>query len=156
MKESDKAKASFTSHHGFYQFILMPFGLKNAPATFLRFIDTIPSLIRWQATLFYVDDIIIFLQTGRQYNEQTIHVVNLLRAADVIFEVEEVCFFINKIDYFGHVIHPALLEVATYTADPIGDLELPTVQTELRWFMGFSMSSVSFYRILFASRRRSL
>ena len=38
----------------------MPFGLKNAPVTYQQVIDTILTTVRWQFTLLYLDDIIVF------------------------------------------------------------------------------------------------
>jgi len=41
----------------------MPFGLKNAPATFQRALDIILSGVKWQSCLVYLDDVIIYSKT---------------------------------------------------------------------------------------------
>ena len=61
MAEQDKTKTAFTTHHGLYQFTRMPFGLKNAPATFQRVMDIIMATVLWKFALVYIDDIIICL-----------------------------------------------------------------------------------------------
>jgi hypothetical protein len=55
----DRAKTTFTSHEGFYRFLRMPFGLRNAPATFQRFVDITLAGLTWKICLVYLDDIII-------------------------------------------------------------------------------------------------
>jgi Reverse transcriptase (RNA-dependent DNA polymerase) len=56
----DKEKTIYTSHEGFYGFRRMPFGLKNGPATFQRFVDITLAGLTWKACLVYMDDIIVY------------------------------------------------------------------------------------------------
>jgi hypothetical protein len=42
----DRDKTTFNSHSGIYRFIRLPFGLRNAPATFQRAIDIILSGVK--------------------------------------------------------------------------------------------------------------
>lgn len=59
----DKAARDFTtfrSHCGLYRILRMPFGLKNVPVTFQRFMKNIPSNLRCQVYLVYLDDKINF------------------------------------------------------------------------------------------------
>lgn len=63
IRPDHRPNTSFTSHFGLYQFLRMPFGLKNAPATFQRLMDRILGSVRWQFALVYLDDVIIFSRT---------------------------------------------------------------------------------------------
>jgi hypothetical protein len=56
----DKEKTTFTSREGLYRFRRMPFGLKNAPATFQRFVDITLAGLTWKVCLAYWDDIIMY------------------------------------------------------------------------------------------------
>eukprot|EP00171_Calliarthron_tuberculosum_P007721 IDg7721t1 len=55
-------KTAFTCHKGLFEFVRMPFGLMNAPATFRRAPDIILAGYKWQTCLVYLDDVIVFLQ----------------------------------------------------------------------------------------------
>ena len=57
---TDREKTAFVTHHGLFQYTRMPFGLRNAPATFQRPIDIVLSSVKWQFALVYLDDIAIF------------------------------------------------------------------------------------------------
>lgn len=58
--EADKDKTCFTTHSGTYRYKRMPFGLRNASATFQRALDIVLSGVRWHSCLVYLDDVIVF------------------------------------------------------------------------------------------------
>jgi hypothetical protein len=62
---ADREKTTFTSHFGMYQYLRLPFGLRNALATFQRTLDIILSGIRWKTCLVYLDDVIVFPPIAR-------------------------------------------------------------------------------------------
>lgn len=60
MKESDIPKTAFSTLNGKYEFLRLPFGLKNAPAIFQRMIDDILREHIGKVCYVYIDDIIVF------------------------------------------------------------------------------------------------
>jgi len=60
MHESDAPKIAFSTPYGHYQFKRMPFGLKNAPATFQRLMDQILSGLQETELFIYLDDIVLY------------------------------------------------------------------------------------------------
>lgn len=56
----DIAKTAFTVEHGRYEYTRMPFGLKNAPATFQRVMDNVLKDLQNKICLVYMDDIIVY------------------------------------------------------------------------------------------------
>ena len=67
MHQNDADKTAFRTCDGLYQFTVMPFGLKNAPATFQRLMDTVLSGLKWKGLLVYMDDIIIYSATPQEH-----------------------------------------------------------------------------------------
>ncbi|CDF37529.1 unnamed protein product [Chondrus crispus] len=61
------ATTTFASHCGLYRFLRMPFGLKNAPATFQRAVDIILSRVKWETALVYLYDVIIYSKTVTEH-----------------------------------------------------------------------------------------
>lgn len=60
MKPSDTVKTAFSTLNGKYEFLRLPFGLKNAPAFFQRMINDVPREHIGKICYVYIDDIIVF------------------------------------------------------------------------------------------------
>lgn len=60
MHPNSVAKTAFTVEKGLYEYIHMQFGLKNAPATFMRIMDFVLRDVQEKCYLLYVDDVIVF------------------------------------------------------------------------------------------------
>lgn len=67
IEKNDKDKTTFTSHHGLYQFVKMPFELFNAPGTFRCTMNVNLSSAKWQFVLVYFDAIVIFSKIPLQH-----------------------------------------------------------------------------------------
>lgn len=114
----------------------MPFGLRNAPATFQRAHDIILSGVRWQICLVYLDDVIVFSRSISDHIAHLDHVLGLLRAAGVSLKLKKCHFFQERVDYLGHVITPGKLSVAKSGAAAFRDCTFPKTLTQPRSFLG--------------------
>jgi Reverse transcriptase (RNA-dependent DNA polymerase) len=74
----DLDKTTFTSHYGIYRFLRLPFGLRNAPATFQRAIDIILSGVKWKTCLVYLDDVIVFSSSRQAHLQHVNEALTLL------------------------------------------------------------------------------
>ena len=104
MHSSDIAKTTFRTHHGHYEFKVMPFGLCNAPSTFQATMNMLfrPFLRRF--LIIFFDDILIYSIT---FND---HVLHLQQAFQVLLDHQFVlklskCTFAQpQVEYLGHVV----------------------------------------------------
>ena len=67
MEEEDKEKTAFISHNGLYEFTVMPFELKGAPATFQCLINIVYSGLAWTILLVYLDNTTVYADTFDQH-----------------------------------------------------------------------------------------
>ncbi|KAI8116924.1 Retrovirus-related Pol polyprotein from transposon 17.6 [Lucilia cuprina] len=88
MNEEDKLKTAFTTPFGIYVFNRMPFGLKNAPATFQRVIDKIKSSLPSVLILAYLDDIIICSKNFDSHLSDLDLTLNKLKTIEKIYLIE--------------------------------------------------------------------
>jgi transposase InsO family protein len=136
LHESDRDKTTFCSHAGTFRFLRMPFGLRNAPATFQRAIDIILSGLKWRTCLVYLDDIIIYSTSREDHYRHVDEVLTTLGRAGLSLKLKKCHFFQEAVDYLGHVIRPGRLEVAEKNTVALKEAKLPKTQTELKSFLG--------------------
>jgi len=60
IRPKDRKKTAFSIGSGFWQFVIMPFGSCNAPATFERLMEKVLHRVLHKICLVYLDDVIIF------------------------------------------------------------------------------------------------
>ena len=71
MHEKDRARTAFTTPFGLYEYLRMPFGLCNAPATFQRLMQATMSDLAFQIVLIYLDDLLVFSPTTSEPLDET-------------------------------------------------------------------------------------
>jgi hypothetical protein len=106
VRPEDREKTTFTSHEGLYWFLRMPFGLRNAPATFQRFVNITLSGLTWKNCLVYLDDIIVFSKTPAENMAHLDAVLHRPYRAGLAHNLNKCHFFKKTVDYLGHVIRP--------------------------------------------------
>jgi len=75
MNEKNKNKTAFFTLYGHYEFNRMPFGLKNAPATFQRLMNAILIGMQGIRYLVYLDDIVIYGSSLQEHNKRLTEVL---------------------------------------------------------------------------------
>ena len=76
-----REKTAFCTHLGLYEWLVMPFGLCNAPATFERLMERVLAGLVWHGVLVYIDDIIVYDRTWEGSLEKLARVLDRLRRA---------------------------------------------------------------------------
>uniref|UniRef100_A0A8R7UE97 Reverse transcriptase domain-containing protein n=1 Tax=Triticum urartu TaxID=4572 RepID=A0A8R7UE97_TRIUA len=138
MREEDKAKTAFKTHHRHFQFRVMPFGLTNAPATFQCLRNAIFSKYVRKFVIIFLNDILVFSETMEEHTEHLRIVFELLRAHQLFVKESKCSFACDHIDYLGHVISKE--GVATDKDKTLAKEQWPTPTnaTELRGFLGLT------------------
>lgn len=85
----DHDKTTFVCRNGVYHFKRMPSGLINAPASFERAIDTIPSQQKWKTCLVYLHDIIVFSNTVKEHFLHVKQILRKIQKASVILKIRK-------------------------------------------------------------------
>ena len=122
MAEKDMDKTAFVTHLGTFRYKRMPFGLRNAPATFQRALDIILSGVRWQVCLVYIDDVIVFSKDVESHFVHLDQIMTLLRDAGITLKLKKCEFFKDRVTYLGHVVSPGKLSVADENKTPFATL----------------------------------
>ncbi|KMQ91307.1 enzymatic polyprotein endonuclease reverse [Lasius niger] len=104
MEESDKSKTAFSTPYGHYKYNRMSFGLKNAPATFQRLMNSILTGMQGIKCLVYLDDIVIYGASLQEHNKRLIEVLRRLRENNLKLQPEKCEFLRKEVTYLEHII----------------------------------------------------
>ena len=97
-------KSAFITQDGLYEFLRMPYGLKNAPAHFTRLMNRVLSGLIWKICLVYLDDIIIWGRTPQEHLRNLKSVFERLRKAGLTLRPDKCSFMSPQVRYLGHLI----------------------------------------------------
>ncbi|KII64797.1 hypothetical protein RF11_03402 [Thelohanellus kitauei] len=99
--ENDFHKTAFTTPLGFYEFLVMPFGLKNTPSSFQQTMESLFSELLHKNLLIYLDDIVVFSEDLETHIEEIIHVFSILRSANLKLRQDKCELFKKELKYLG-------------------------------------------------------
>ncbi|MCO5604888.1 hypothetical protein L7F22_059062 [Adiantum nelumboides] len=99
----DVHKTAFRTTFGLYEFLVMPFDLTNAPASFNRMMDRIFRPYRKFTGVFF-DDILVFSETEEEHKKHLDIVFQELRKNELHINAKKSEFFLNEIHYLGHIV----------------------------------------------------
>jgi hypothetical protein len=140
MREEDIPKTAFICKQGLYEYTRMPFGLKNAPGTFQRYMNTVFAGHKHIAV--YFDDILVFSETAEQHITDIETALSILHEHGLRAKPSKCKFACACISYLGHVIDANGVHVDPEKVSGIAKYPVPTRVNELRSFLGL----IGYYR----------
>jgi len=104
VNEDDISKTAFRTHHGHFEFMVMPFGLSNAPSTFQALMNMVLKPFMRRCVLVFFDDILIYSSSWMEHLQQLRAVLDTLHAHQVQVKCSKCTFAAPIVDYLGHMI----------------------------------------------------
>ena len=100
----DRAKTAFSTLDGHFEYQRMPMGIKNAPATFQRLMDTVLTGILGTEAFVYLDDVVIYSGTLEEHDVKARRLFKRLREANWKLQPDKYDFLCPDVAYLGHII----------------------------------------------------
>ena len=97
-------KTTFRTRSRRYEFVVVPFGLTNAPTTFMCLMNNVFSRYLDKFVLVFLDDILIYFKNEEEYEEHLILTLKLLRDHKFYSKLSKCDFYKYRIHYLGHII----------------------------------------------------
>lgn len=136
LAKKDIPKTAFNTENGHFEFLRMPFGLKNAPATFQRIMENILRGIQNEKCLIYLDDIIIFSTSLQEHISRLREVFNRLRKANFKVQLNKSEFLRKEVAYLGHIVTPDGVKPNPDKIQAIKNFPLPKTEKQIKGFLG--------------------
>lgn len=142
IREGDEWKTAFRTRYGHFEYLVLPFGLVNAPATFQTYINNALAGLVDTICIVYLDDILIFSEKPEDHQQHVRSVLERLQQARLFANPEKCEFHTNEVQFLGFVVSPQGIRMEEERVAAITTWKEPATVKELLVFLGFT----GFYR----------
>ena len=104
MAEGEEWKTAFRTRYGLYEYLVLPFGLVNAPSSFQHYINEALHEYLDVFCTAYIDDILIYSNTRKEHTQHVRKVLERLQAAGLQVNIEKCEFIVTEVKYLGLII----------------------------------------------------
>ena len=132
LSERAKEISAFATPYGLYQYKVMPFGMKNAPATFQRLINRLIADI--DGCEAYIDDVIIYSNTWETHLEIMRKFLQRLREASLTINL----IGCGHVTYLGHIVGQGKVKPISAEIEAISAFPQPSTKKQVMRFLGMA------------------
>lgn len=135
-------KTAFTVNNGHYEYVRMPFGLRNAPSTFQRVMDNVLREHLHRICFVYMDDIVIFSKSLQEHMTHIKSIFSKLREFNLKVQLDKSEFACKSVAFLGHIITDKGIKPNPSKIEAIQKFPIPKNIKEIKSFLGL----VGYYR----------
>jgi hypothetical protein len=138
IKPCDIPKTAFSTRYGLYEYLVMSFGLTNAPAYFMYLMNSVfmPELDKFLVV--FIDDILIYSKTEEDHTNHLRIVLQRLRDHHLYAKFLKCEFWLKSVKFLGHTISSEGISVDPTKVQEVMDWKPPTSVHQIRSFLGLT------------------
>jgi hypothetical protein len=138
IRASDILKTAFSTRYGLYEYLVMSFGLTNAPAYFMYLMNSVfmPELDKF--VVVFIDDILVYSKNEEEHAGHLHVVLQRLREHRLYAKLSKCDFWLKEIKLLGHTISQAGIAVDPDKVQEVMNLKPPTTVRQIRSFLGLA------------------
>ncbi|KAL0546152.1 hypothetical protein IC582_016058 [Cucumis melo] len=138
IKDGDVPKTAFRFRYGHYEFIVMSFGLTNAPTVFMDLMNRVFREFLDTFVIVFIDDILIYSKTEAEHEEHLRMVLQTLRDNKLYAKFSKCEFWLKQVSFLGHVVSKAGVSVDPAKIEAVTGWTRPSTVSEVRSFLGLA------------------
>ena len=138
IREEDRHLTTFRTPFGTYCYNMMPFGLKNAPHTYCRYVYTVFRSLLGRCVQTYMDDVAVYSRTLDDHFRDLKDTFELSSAGNMKINPTKAHFACQSVEFLGHVISKQGIAVMPSRIKCIQNCKRPEDPTGIRSFLGLT------------------
>ena len=139
VETADIPKTAITTPFGLFEFVRMPFVLRNAAQSFQRFMNHV--LCGLQYSYAYIDDVLVASASLEEHQEHLRSVLERFKEHGIVVNPDKCEFGVSQLTFLGHLVDSRGIRPLPDKVQTLVDYPLPTTRRKLREFLGL----VNFY-----------
>ncbi|GKD64832.1 putative reverse transcriptase domain-containing protein [Tanacetum coccineum] len=104
IREEDILITTLRTRYGHYEFQVMPFGLTNAPTVYMDLMNRVCKPYLDKFVIVFIDDILIYSKNKEEHGKHLKTILNLLRSKKLYAKFSKCDFWLDSVQFLGHVI----------------------------------------------------
>ena len=142
VKEVDVPKIAFRTRYGHYEFLVIPFGLTNAPTAFMDLMNRVFRPYVDQFVVVFIDDILVYSKDAQEHEQHLKLVLQKLREKKLYANLSKCAFWLKEVSFLGHIVSAEGIRVDRTKIEAVVNWKPPQNVIEVRSFLGL----VGYYR----------
>lgn len=132
----DEPKTAFRTRYGHFEFLVLPFGLTNAPGTFMHLMHQSFREYLDDFVLVFLDDILIYSKTLEEHERHVRKVLEVLRKEKLYAKESKCEFFRTEVEFLGHMVGRDGVRMMEDKVKAVADWPEPKNVRDVRAFLG--------------------
>ena len=132
----DVHKTAFRTRYGHFEFLVLPFGLTNAPGTFMHLMHQVFREFLDDFALVFLDDILIYSKTIEEHEEHVRCVLEVLRKEKLYAKESKCELFKTEVEFLGHFVGRDGVRMMSDKVKAVADWPVPSKVGHVRAFLG--------------------
>ncbi|KAH0633127.1 hypothetical protein KY284_035913 [Solanum tuberosum] len=138
VRDSDLLKKAFRTRYGHYEFVVMSFGLTNAPAAFMDLMNKVFKQYLDLFVIVFIDDILIYSRNEEEHASHLRIVLQTLKDRQLFAKFSKCEFWLQSVAFLGHIVSSEGIQVDSQKIKAVKQRPRPTSATDIRSFLGLA------------------
>ncbi|XP_059288219.1 uncharacterized protein LOC132041524 [Lycium ferocissimum] len=138
IKTEDISEITFRTRYGHFKFLVMSFGLTNAPTAFMDLMNSVFKPYTDHFVIVFINDILVYSRSEAEHGQHLRIVLQTLKERKLYAKFSKCEFWLSTVSFLGHVVSRDGIQVDPKKIEAIRDWPQPTTPTEIHSFMGLA------------------